>query len=72
MLLHGFTDPQTAVEVDCVCNAEIVYLVRIESVLGAPFSTKRLRIPLMTTDFLMFVVRFGVQIRAGIHFHNGC
>jgi len=23
--LHGFTDPQTAVDVDCACVAEIVY-----------------------------------------------
>ena len=25
MLLHGFSDPQTTVDVDCECVAEIVY-----------------------------------------------
>ena len=25
MLLHGFTDPQTTVDVDCACVAEMVY-----------------------------------------------
>jgi len=25
MLIHGFTDPQTTVDVDCACKAEIAY-----------------------------------------------
>jgi len=29
MVLYGFNDPQTTVDVDCACVAEIVYLVVI-------------------------------------------
>ena len=32
MLLHGFADPQTTVDVDCACVAEMVYYLLISLV----------------------------------------
>jgi len=34
MILHGFADPQTTVDVDCACIMEIVYLAANGTLLG--------------------------------------
>ena len=38
---HGFTDPQTTVDVDCACVAEIVYHAVFQS---CTFGTEKIRL----------------------------
>ena len=46
LLLHGFTDPQTTVDVDCTCITEIVYYDKISicTVLCNSYFFKKLQV----------------------------